>query len=284
VRIPPANLAPLRFSNIWQVGAGCGNGNGQFNQPHGVAIDTVHQLLYVADTANQRVLQLKWDGTVGASFQSPLFQEPFDVEMASDNSVLVLDTTGQQILHLDPASGAIQPLPLETSFYHPRGFTIDAAGNLAVADTGGGRVVILSATGQVLGEFGGQNSLLAAGQPVDVLAVKGALWAITAEDGRLWQLVSNGSLTALPRTDTLNGPHLTALPDSSFFLSDPVRKTIAYYAATGQPLGQFTFQDAFTTPTGVAATQLDNFVYLAVSDSATCTLSLWRMASTEMPR
>jgi DNA-binding beta-propeller fold protein YncE len=204
--------------------------------------------------------------------------------MNSDNSVLVLDTTAQQILHINPASGEIQPLSVETSFYHPRGFTVDSAGNLAVADTGGGRVVILSAAGQVLGEFGGQNSLLAAGQPVDVLAVKGALWAVTAEDGRLWQLISNGSLTALPRTDTLNGPHLASLPDNSFFLSDPLRKTIGYYAATGQPLGQFAFQGAFTTPTGIAATQLDNFVYLAVSDSATCTLSLWRIANTELPK
>ncbi|MCX6049688.1 MAG: PA14 domain-containing protein [Chloroflexi bacterium] len=284
VRIPPANLAPLRFSSIWQVGNSCGNGAGQFNQPHGVAIDPVHQLLYVADTANQRVLQLKWDGTINASYQSPLFQEPFDVEMGSDNAVLVLDTTAQQILHINPTSGEIQPLPLETSFYHPRGFTVDSAGNLAVADTGGGRVVILSATGQVLGEFGGQNSLLAAGQPVDALAVKGALWAVTAEDGRLWQLISNGSLTALPRTDTLNGPHLAGLPDNSFFLSDPMRKTIGYYASTGQPLGQFAFQGAFTTPTGIAATPLDNFVYLAVSDSATCSLSLWRIANTELPK
>lgn len=284
VRIPPTNLAPLRFSSVWQVGNGCGNGNGQLNQPHGVAIDTVHQLLYVADTANRRVLQLKWDGTVNASFQSPLFQEPFDVEMNTDNSVLILDTTAEQLLHIDPASGEIQPLSVETSFYHPRGFTVDLAGNLAVADTGGGRVVILAATGQVLGEFGGQGSLLATGQPVDVLAVKGALWAITAEDGRLWQLISNGSLTALPHTDTLNGPHMVSLPDSSFFLSDPMRKTIAYYASTGQPLGQFAFQDRFTTPTGVAATQIDNFVYLAVSDSTTCTLSLWRIANSEMPR
>ncbi len=284
IRIPPDHLAPMRFSNVWQVGNGCGNGKDQLNQPHGVAIDAVHHLLYLADTDNRRVLQLTWDGAIGASFQSPLFQEPFDVEMTNGDRVLVLDTTAQQILHIDPSSGGIQSLSLDTSFYHPRGFTVDSAGNIAVADTGGGRVVILSSNGQVLGEFGGQGSLLAMGQPVDALAVNGALWAVTAEDGRLWQLISNGSLTALPRTDTLNGPHLAGLPDSSFFLSDPVRKTIAYYAKTGQPLGQFAFQNTFMTPTGIAATQLDNFVYLAVSDSATCTLSLWRMASTELPK
>jgi streptogramin lyase len=216
--------------------------------------------------------------------QSDLFQEPFDIEMARDGSPLVLDAAAQQIFHVDPATGNVQALPMQTGFYHPRGFTVDAVGNLAVADTGGGRVVILSTTGQVLAEFGKQGSLLAQGQPIDVLAVNGALWAVTAEDGRLWQLDTLGSMTALPHVDTLNGPHLAGLPNGAFFLSDPARKTILYHAPTGQPLGQFAYPNTFATPTGVAATQIGNDVYLAVSDSTACTLSFWRMQSTALPR
>ena len=284
VRLPPAQLPPLRFEKIWQAGNVCGNGNEQLNQPHGVAIDPTRRLLYVADTGNRRVRQFTWDGSAGALIQSELFQEPFDVELTPDGSPLVLDSTAQQILHVDPATGNVQALPMETSFYHPRGFTVDSAGNLAVADTGGGRVVILSTTGQVLAEFGKQGSLLAQGQPIDVLAVNGALWAVTAEDGRLWQLDTLGSMTALPHVDTLNGPHLAGLPNGAFFLSDPARNTILYHAATGQPLGQFAYQNTFTTPTGVAVAQIENEVYLAVSDSRACTLSFWRIQSTVLPQ
>ncbi|MFN8489262.1 MAG: PA14 domain-containing protein [Caldilineaceae bacterium] len=277
VRLPPANLPPLRFEQLWQTGNACGSGPDQLNQPHGVAIDPNGKLLYVADTGNRRVRQFHWDGTGGALIQNDQFQEPFDIEMNRDGSPLLLDAVAQQIFHIEPNTGNAQILPRQTGFYRPRGFTIDQAGNFAVADTGGGRVVILSSAGQVLAEFGKQGSTIAKGQPVDVLAGNGALWAITAEDGRLWQLDTLGSLTALPRGDTLNGPHLAGLPNGSFFLSDPSRKTVLYFAPTGQPLAQFVYQDSFAVPTGIAAAQVDNFVYLAVSDSQACTLSLWRI-------
>jgi hypothetical protein len=155
--------------------------------------------------------------------------------------------------------------------------TVDAGGNIAVADTGGARVALLTQGGDLLFEFGGPGSALGNGQAVDVLAVPGGLWAVTAEDGRLWQLATGGSLTALPRVDTLNGPHLAGRPDGSFFLSDPAQQTVRYHAATGEPLGQFAISNLFVTPTGVAAAQIDDFLYLAVADSSACTLSLWRL-------
>src|SRR5690606_31106431 len=112
----------------------------------------------------------------------------------------VLDAIAQQIFRLVPEgiagaeAGITSVLNLDTSFYRPRGFAVDPAGNLLVADTGGARVVMLGALQggesepnhyQVLAQYGGLETALGKGQPVDTLAPDNALWAITAEDGRL---------------------------------------------------------------------------------------------------
>jgi len=281
-RILPTNLRLLPFENLWQTGNGCGSGADQLNQPHGIALDGLRELIYVADTANRRVQVYGPTGARQAPLQSDLFQEPFDLAVTTDGALLVLDATAQLILRRAPGAETFQPVPIETSFYRPRGLTVDPMGTMAVADTGGGRVVMLAATGQVLAEFGGPDTPLSRGQAVDVLAVSGGLWAVTAEDGRLWRLDNGGSLTVLPRVDTLNGPHLAGLPDGSFFLSDPARRTILYYAPTGEPRGQFAISNAFVGPTGLAVAQIDEFVYLTVADSLACTLSSWRMPLAEL--
>ena len=83
--------------------------------------------------------------------------------------------------------------------------------------------------------------------------------------------------SAIERANTLTGPHLAGLPDGSFFVSDPSRRTVIYVAPTGQPYGQLTAPDALVNPTGVAATLRDGLVYVAVVDSARCNAGLWRV-------
>jgi DNA-binding beta-propeller fold protein YncE len=275
---PPSNLPPLLAEQVWQVGAGCGAGAGQFDRPHGLALDANAGTLYVADTGNRRVLELDLaSGNVTYVFAAPEFQEPVDVELGPDGSLLALDALVPAIYRIDRATGEIAPIVLETGFYRPRGFGIDESGNLAVADTGGARVVLLDPAGSVLAPFGGPQTLLGQGQPVDALATGGALWTVTAENGRLWRLDVLGSLVAIARGNTLDGPQLAALPDGAFFLSDPTRRSVLALAATGQPIAQLAYPEQFLTPTGVAAGVREDKTYLAVADSAACTVSLWRV-------
>jgi hypothetical protein len=157
------------------------------------------------------------------------------------------------------------------------------AGNLLVADTGGGRVPILQPNGEAAEQYGGPETLLARGQPVDVLRVDGALWTVSAEDGRLWRLDTGGSMTAIQPTNTLNGPHLAGLPDGRFFVSDPGRGLVLLHAATGQPAGQFAAPEVFGAPTGIDVAIRGDRVYLAVVDGATCTISLWQTLLATLP-
>ena len=278
--LPPVNLPLLVSEPLWTLAAGCGAGAQQFASPRGAAMDGQNGRIYVADTANRRVVELAMaDGSLVTTYSLPEFQEPVDVAVAPNGALLVLDATVQNIFRIDRATGESAAMALGTGFYHPRGFTVDGAGNIAVADTGGARVAVLDSAGSFLTQFGGLESGLGQGQPTDVLAVGDQLWAIAADHGRLWQLDSLGSLAVTDRASTVTGPQLAALPDGSgFFMSDPVRRTVLYFAPSGQPIGQLGYPELFINPTGVAATVgPEGFVHLVVADSAACSVSLWRL-------
>ncbi len=283
-RIPPQNLPPLPFAMQWQAGEGCGSDPRLLNQPHGVLIDHLRNRILVADTANQRVAMFDLGGELVDALTHEQFQEPFALHLGTDGVPLLLDAVAQQIFRLEADAGIIEPLSLASTFYRPRGFAIDGLGGVLMADTGGARVVQLDPAGVQLNQFGGQGSLLGRGQPVDALATGNNLWAISAEDGRLWHLNSGGSFTAIQPTNTLNGPHLAALPDGSFFVSDPGRGTVLYLDAAGQPRGQLVAAGSLSVPTGVDVMVLNEIAYLAVVDSSNCTLSWWQAPLFSLPR
>jgi sugar lactone lactonase YvrE len=281
IQIPPGSLPALGLEIQWQIGS-CGAADDQLDQPHGVALSGVRQLIYVADSANRRVVEYTLAGAVNRIYSSPDWQEPFAVTLIDDGFPVVLDATTQELYDLHTGTGAVEPRPLRSSFYYPRGLAVDRAANLLVADTGGARVVQLTPAGEELRVFGGQGTQLGRGQPTDVAGTNDGLWTVTAEDGRLWHLESGGSLTAIERTNTINGPHLAALPNGTLFLTDPARRLVLYLAATGEPLAHLAVP-TLLVPTGVAAATIDDLLYLAVVDSGNCQLALWRTPLAMLP-
>jgi hypothetical protein len=265
---------------VWALANGCGAGDNQFASPRGIAVDSQNQRVYVVDSENRRVVELALtDGSYVTSYSLPAFEEPSDLALEPSGSLLVLDGTAQSIFRIDRATGEAAPLVLGTGFSHPRGLAVDSAGNIVVADTGGARVVVLDATGAPLAQIGGPETGLGQGQPNDVLAINEQLWAVAADHGRLWQLDTLGSIAVSERASTVTGPQLAGLPDGSgFFMSDPVRRTVLYFAPSGQLIAQLGYADRFANPVGVAtAFGESGFVHLLVGDSAACTLSLWRL-------
>jgi hypothetical protein len=278
--IPPSNLPLLASEQVWTLANGCGAGDFQFASPRGIAIDSQNGRIYVADSDNHRVTELRLDdGSRMTTYALPGFQEPVDVAIDPGGALLVLDATVQNIVRIDRATGEAAPLSMNTGFYHPRGFAVDQGGNIIVADTGGARVVVLDATGTFLTQFGGTDSGLGQGQPTDVQVLGNQLWAISADSGRLWRLDNMGSVPVSNRASTVTGPQLATLPDGSgFFMSDPARRTVLYFTPDGQPLGQLGYSDTFANPVGVAAAfDQQGLVNLVVGDSASCTVSLWRL-------
>ncbi len=275
-RIVARTLEPLPLETLWSAGAGCGAGENQFSAPRGLAFDPARQRIFVADAGNRRVQVLDLDGNVQTTIRHAAFEELADIGFAPDGALLVLDAVAGPIFRFE-ADGSATTLPLRTTFYRPRGFDAGPDGVIAVADTGGGRIVLLSADGEVMAEYGGRDSVLAKGQPVDALRGEGGLWAITAEDGRLWNLDVDGSLTAIQPTNTIDGPKMAALPGGRLVVTDPARRTFTLFAAMGQPVQQFAYLDQLLLPTGIDATTIGDQLLFAVSDSLACTVSLWRM-------
>ncbi len=277
LRVPPSNLPPLPLQKLWQAGGVCGDAPEAFAAPHGAAFSSQSDKLYVADTGNRRIKVYSVDGVLEDVISSELLQEPVDVAVAADGTVLVLDALAQQVYPLT-AGNELTPLPLQTTFYRPRGLAADEWGSLLVADTGGGRVALMDAEGRLAGQFGGQGTLLGQGQPVDAIAGLNALWAISAEDGRLWNLTTDGSFTAVQPTGTVDGPHLAQMADGRLLATDPARSTFLLFSSAGQPLGQFGYAGELAMPTGIAATRIGSGDIIAVVDAQACALSVWQLA------
>jgi hypothetical protein len=129
VRIPPSGLEPLPLETLWVAGAGCGVGENQLNAPHGLAFDPASGRLYVADTGNRRVQVLDLDGGFVSSITAPDFTELVDVAFAPDGALFVLDAMAGAI-HRFGVDGTPTVLPMQTTFYRPRGFDVGADGPL----------------------------------------------------------------------------------------------------------------------------------------------------------
>ena len=113
-----------------------------------MAIDAVTGDVLVADTGNQRIVRLDAQGQVisawGQAGEGPdQFQEPVDLVVEPAGTVLVLDAVNQRLLRFSPDGQFQTTFGAELTFYRPRGLGIDAAGQLAVADTGGVRIMRL---------------------------------------------------------------------------------------------------------------------------------------------
>ena len=93
-----------------------GTGEGQFNYPQGIAVDTLGNV-YVVDAFNHRAQVFSSDGTFLGEWGGPGIGE------------------GQ--------------------FYYPQGIAVDTLGNVYVADAFNHRVQVLSSDGMFLREWGG---------------------------------------------------------------------------------------------------------------------------------
>ncbi len=126
----------------------------RFNQPQGLALDSVAQLLYVADTHGQAVRRIDLaSGTVSTLSPSPAPGETFQgfttpsglaldagrlfVTDYTDDVVMAIDLPRNQISTLAGMSGApgrADGVGSKAAFYGPIGIAADGRGNLYVVD------------------------------------------------------------------------------------------------------------------------------------------------------
>jgi len=117
-----------------------GNGPGQFNLPHAIAIDRNNRL-YIADRLNSRIQVFDENGKF--LDQWPNIRRPIDLMITADRHLRVADLDTNKILQYDlngkllSSWGTYGTFP--GAFWGIHQFSVDPQGNLYIAETFGGR-------------------------------------------------------------------------------------------------------------------------------------------------
>jgi hypothetical protein len=147
------------FVNAWGTQGG---GNGQFQSPGGVAVDSAGSV-YVADSGNHRIQKFtaagvfitKWgsNGTGDGQFSGPQ-----GITVDSLDNVYVADTGNNRIQKFSGTGTFLAKWgtsgTADGQFNSPQGVSVDGTGTVHVADTGNNRIQKFSNTGTFISTCG----------------------------------------------------------------------------------------------------------------------------------
>ncbi|HJX61909.1 MAG TPA: NHL repeat-containing protein, partial [Dehalococcoidia bacterium] len=207
---------------------GAGSGNGQFNEPWGVAVDAQGNV-YVADTWNHRI-------------------QKFDKDL-------------KYVTQWGSSASDLKN-PKLTDFWGPRDVAVDAQGNVWVADTGTSRVLKFDANGAYLATLGGPGSETGKlSEPVGVeVAANGDVYVADAWNARIQRFDKDLKQQAafpvpgwLPNDPTTK-PYLALLPEGDIIASDPTRQRVLRLQPDGRIAAVYegTEEAPMAGPTGLA--------------------------------
>ena len=152
-------------------------------RPSGVALDQAGNL-YIAELLSRRIRKVDRNGIIttfagtgglgvggdGGAATSASFQDPTAVAVDSSGNVYVSESSGQRIRKIEAATGIIRTVAgngtvgfsgdggpaTSAQLNGPLGITVDAAGNLYIADRGNNRVRRVTSAG-VMGTIAGRG-------------------------------------------------------------------------------------------------------------------------------
>jgi DNA-binding beta-propeller fold protein YncE len=222
-------------------------GDGQFNEPWGVAVDEEGQI-FVADTWNGRIQVFDQDGTFLRKWG-------------------YFNTTNGELG--DPLS-----------LFGPRGLEVDLEGNLLVADTGNKRILLFTPEGELLHQIGGGGVALGRFEEPTDTAVDPRDGSIYVAD--LWnQRIQKLDPTLQPLAEwpvpSWGSEHLyhkaalTVAGNGDIYASDPANFRVLVYNDAGSlkaAFGSFGPEmNRFALPTGVDWDSGSATVLVADSDN-----------------
>mgnify|MGYP005992299741 FL=1 len=178
-KITPAGVVTTVAGSSKGYADGTG-ASAQFSQPYGVAVDNSGNI-YVADLQNNNIRKITPAGVVStlagaASYNSTggssngtgtaaRFNFPYGLDVDNSGNVYVADGNNSQIRKITPAGvvttfagsthGFADGQGTAAKFASPQGVSIDASGNVFVADTNGFKIRKITPTGLVSSIAGG---------------------------------------------------------------------------------------------------------------------------------
>lgn len=217
-------------------------GDGQFNEPWGVAVDPAGQI-FVADT---------WNGRV----------QVFDQEGKFLRKWGVFNTTNGEL-------GDAYIL------FGPRGLAVDPQGNLLLTDTGNKRIIRYAADGTLLQQIGGGGVIGGRfEEPVGLaVAPDGNVYVADAWNKRVQKLsptlefISEMAVPSWDDKGIYTKPYLTVAGNGDVYVTDPQFYRVFVYDSAGQmkaTFGNFGAEmNRFGLPNGIAYDAVTNSILVA---------------------
>jgi sugar lactone lactonase YvrE len=143
-----------------------GNGNGQFNSPDGVAVDSQGNI-YVADSGNNRVQKFDSNGVYLTQWGSSgsgngQFNLPETIAVDSSDNIYVADYSNSRVQKFSNTGTYLLQFGAmgtgDGQFFGLTGLAIDSSGNVYVSDEENNRVQKFSSDGTYLSQFGSTGS------------------------------------------------------------------------------------------------------------------------------
>lgn len=234
--------APELAATVTWVEGMYGSEPGSFDAPIGVAVHPSGDI-YVADLGNKRIQRFNPEGTfrgLWPAADGPQLGQPSDVAVDRAGDVYVLDAFGA-ILRLNPDGSLTEVVALAPlQAFSPRGLIVDPVRDVFyVADTGRGRILVITKDGSLLDTWGGGGeSALRLQEPRGLgLDSQGNLFVAEVGSSRVRKFSPDGALLAQWRVKGRLAD-LAVGSDDRVYVTAGDRARLWVYDAEGGLIGQ----------------------------------------------